>query len=75
LTETLELAAPGETTGNGRGVLTPDPVPSPPAETDPAQWTADLGEGHDLPVRVSGTRDDGTVVIEGTINLWISPKR
>ena len=45
------------------------------AETDPGQWTADLGEGYDLPVRVSGTRDDGTVVIEGTINLWVSPKR
>ena len=45
------------------------------AETDPGQWTADLGAGYDLPVRVRGTRDDGTVVIEGTINLWISPKR
>jgi acyl-coenzyme A thioesterase PaaI-like protein len=45
------------------------------AETDPEQWTADLGEGYDLPVRVRGTRDDGTVVIEGTINLWVSPKR
>lgn len=45
------------------------------AETDPGQWTADLGAGYDLPVRVRGTRDDGTVVIEGTINLWVSPKR
>ena len=45
------------------------------AETDPAQWTADLGEGYDLPVRVSGVRADGTVVVEGTIRLWVSAKR
>ena len=45
------------------------------AETDPEQWTADLGTGYDLPVRVKGVRDDGTTVIEGTINLWISPKK
>jgi acyl-coenzyme A thioesterase PaaI-like protein len=45
------------------------------AETGPEQWTAELGDGYDLPVRVRGTRDDGTVVIEGTINLWVSPKR
>lgn len=44
------------------------------AETDPEQWTAQLGDGYDLPVRVRGTRDDGTVVIEGTIDLWVSPK-
>ncbi|MGV3563056.1 MAG: hotdog fold domain-containing protein [Nocardioides sp.] len=44
------------------------------AETDPEQWTAELGDGYDLPVRVRGTRDDGTVVIEGTIDLWVSPK-
>jgi len=36
------------------------------AETDPEQWTADLGTGYDLPVRVKGVRDDGTTVIEGT---------
>ncbi|WP_232677435.1 hotdog fold domain-containing protein [Nocardioides sp. R-C-SC26] len=45
------------------------------AETDPEQWTADLASGgYDLPVRVKGVRDDGTVVIEGHIKLWISPK-
>ena len=45
------------------------------AETDPEQWTADLGAGYDLAVRVKGVRDDGTTVIEGSINLWISPKK
>ena len=44
------------------------------AETDPEQWTADLGEGYDLPVRVRGVRRDGTVVVEGEIRLWVSPK-
>ena len=42
------------------------------AETDQAQW--DSAEG-DLPVRVKGVRDDGTVVIEGTINLWVTSKK
>lgn len=41
------------------------------AETDPEQWA---GEG-DLPVRVRGVRDDGTVVVEGTIRLWITPRQ
>jgi acyl-coenzyme A thioesterase PaaI-like protein len=41
------------------------------AETDPAQWTSD---DPDLPVRVKGIRDDGTVVIEGVIRLYISDK-
>ena len=41
------------------------------AETDPAQWTS--GDP-DLPVRVRGVRRDGTVVIEGTIHLWVSDK-
>jgi acyl-coenzyme A thioesterase PaaI-like protein len=45
------------------------------AETDPAQWTADLGDGYDLPVRVRGVRADGTVVVEGTITLYVSAKR
>ena len=45
------------------------------AETDPEQWTAALGDGYDLPVRVRGVRTDGTVVIEGEIRLWISPRR
>jgi acyl-coenzyme A thioesterase PaaI-like protein len=42
------------------------------AETDPEQWTS--GEP-DLPVRVRGVRADGTVVIEGEIRLWVTPRR
>ncbi|WP_134741252.1 hotdog fold domain-containing protein [Nocardioides sp. 503] len=41
------------------------------AETDPDQWTS---EDPDLPVRVRGVRDDGTVVVEGVIRLWVTPK-
>ncbi len=45
------------------------------AETDADRWTRDLPEGGaDLPVRVRGVRDDGTVVIEGVINLWVTLK-
>ena len=42
------------------------------AETDAAQWTSD---DPDLPVRVRGVRDDGTVVIEGTIRLWVTQRK
>ncbi|GAA4810183.1 hotdog fold domain-containing protein [Nocardioides caeni] len=42
------------------------------AETDQEQW--DGAEG-DLPVRVRGQLDDGTVVIEGVINLWVTSKK
>jgi acyl-coenzyme A thioesterase PaaI-like protein len=45
------------------------------AETDPEQWTTVPPEGGELPVRVRGTRDDGTVVIEGVIRLWVTPRR
>ncbi len=41
------------------------------AETDPEQWESD---DPDLPVRVRGVRRDGTVVIEGVIRLWVTPK-
>ena len=41
------------------------------AETDPEQWTS--GDP-DLPVRVRGVRQDGTVVVEGIIRLWLSEK-
>lgn len=41
------------------------------AETDPEQWT---GDDPDLHVRVKGLRDDDTVVIEGVIKLWVTPK-
>ena len=42
------------------------------AETDAAQWTSDVP---DLPVRVRGVREDGTVVIEGVIRLWVTPRK
>lgn len=42
------------------------------AETDPEQWTSDEPE---LPVRVRGELADGTVVIEGVIRLWVTPRR
>ena len=42
------------------------------AQTDPEQWE---GEDPDLPVRVRGVRRDGTVVIEGVIRLWVTPKK
>ena len=42
------------------------------AETDPEQWT---GDDPDLPVRVRGVRSDGTVVVEGVIRLWVTPKK
>ena len=45
------------------------------AETDPAQWTAEVGDGYDLPVRVRGVRADGTVVVEGEIRLWLTEKK
>jgi acyl-coenzyme A thioesterase PaaI-like protein len=40
------------------------------AETDPAAWTA----SSDVPVRVQATRADGTVVVEGTIHLWVTDR-
>ncbi len=42
------------------------------AETDPEQWT---GDDPVVPVRVRGVDTAGTVVIEGTIRLWVTPKR
>ena len=41
------------------------------AETDPEQWT---GEDPDVHVRVRGERDDGVVVIEGVIRLWVTER-
>ncbi|MEP9362104.1 hotdog fold domain-containing protein [Nocardioides sp. CN2-186] len=42
------------------------------AETDAAQWTS---EDPDLPVRVRGRLADGTVVVEGVIRLWVTPRK
>ncbi len=41
------------------------------AETDPEQWT---GTDPDVPVRVRGVREDGEVVVEGEIRLWVTPR-
>jgi acyl-coenzyme A thioesterase PaaI-like protein len=42
------------------------------AETSPEQWTSG---NPDVPVHVKGVRDDGEVVVEGVIKLWVTPKR
>jgi hypothetical protein len=42
------------------------------AETEQAHWD---GDDRDLPVRVRGVLADGTVVVEGTIHLWVTPKK
>jgi hypothetical protein len=40
------------------------------AETDPEQWDGRA----EVPVRVRAVRDDGTVTVEGTIHLYVSPR-
>jgi acyl-coenzyme A thioesterase PaaI-like protein len=42
------------------------------AETDAGQWASSDPE---LPVRVRGVDPDGTVVIEGVINLWVTERK
>ena len=42
------------------------------AETDPTAWS---GGDPDVPVRVHGRLADGTVVVEGTIRLWVTERR
>ena len=39
------------------------------AVSDPAAWVPG-----DLPIRVTARRKDGTAVVDGVINLWISEK-
>ena len=39
------------------------------AETTESDWAG----APDVPVTVTATRDDGTVVVRGTINLWVTP--
>jgi acyl-coenzyme A thioesterase PaaI-like protein len=41
------------------------------AETEPADWE----RGPDVPVRVSATRDDGSLVVTGVIDLWVTDRR
>lgn len=46
------------------------------AQTSPELWNAlPADTGADLPVQVTGRRGDGTVVIDGTITLWVSPRK
>ncbi len=40
------------------------------AEVAPGAWE----NGPELPVTVTAYRDDGTVVVEGTIHLWVTEK-
>lgn len=40
------------------------------ADTDPADWE----RTGDVPVRVKAVRTDGTVVVEGTITIYVSDK-
>ena len=40
------------------------------AETTEADWAG----APDVPVAVKATRKDGTVVVRGTIRLWVTPK-
>ena len=40
------------------------------AETNPEDW----GKDPNLPVHVKALRDDGTVVVEGVIRLWVTEK-
>ncbi len=40
------------------------------ATTSPADWE----KAPDVPVTVTATREDGTVVVSGTIRLWVTPK-
>jgi acyl-coenzyme A thioesterase PaaI-like protein len=42
------------------------------AETDADQWAS---SEPDLPVRVRGVDPEGTVVIEGVINLWVTERK
>jgi acyl-coenzyme A thioesterase PaaI-like protein len=41
------------------------------AETTEADWAA----APDVPVRVKAVTQDGTVTVQGTIHLWVTPKR
>lgn len=40
------------------------------AETTEADWA----DAPDVPVRVKAVTTDGTVTVEGTIHLWVTPK-
>jgi acyl-coenzyme A thioesterase PaaI-like protein len=45
------------------------------AETDPEDWLGEaVSGGREVPVRVTGVRRDGTIVVEGTIRLWVTER-
>jgi acyl-coenzyme A thioesterase PaaI-like protein len=44
------------------------------ADTEAPDWTSVPDAGGEVLVRVRGVRDDGTVVIEGVIRLWVTTK-
>ena len=41
------------------------------AESTPALWA----NGPDVPIAVKAVTKDGTVTVQGTIHLWVTPKR
>ena len=41
------------------------------AESTPEDWAG----GPDVPIRVKAALEDGTVTVEGTIHLWVTPKK
>lgn len=41
------------------------------AESSPEDWA----NGPDVPVRVTAALEDGTVTVQGTIRLWVTPKK
>jgi acyl-coenzyme A thioesterase PaaI-like protein len=41
------------------------------AESVPEDWAG----GPDVPIRVKAVTTDGTVTVEGTIHLWVTPRR
>ena len=41
------------------------------AESSDADWAG----GPDVPIKVKAVTTDGTVTVEGTIHLWVTPKR
>lgn len=43
------------------------------AQTSPDDWAG--AEPREVPVRVHGELADGTVVVEGVITLWVTPRR
>ena len=59
-----------------KGMEVSDLATAPTALTCTAESTAaDWEGGPDVPITVRATTTDGTVTVEGTIHLWVTPKR